>query len=268
MVGPSYTNCLKVNLVPRIFTEGRPKYRQRPWKRGFVSMESVIRAGDVFFPLSNFRCWTTKVYGDSLIWHLCGWNGSTKSKSERKGYDHSHHNVGPGTSYSIFTVVRHKDARQSHERWMVSLWNVLCLLISSPRFPLIPIPPEKPSESRLRSLLDMEPLNLYSYVSLSFTGLWSGSWEAVFEQEIRPTPAALIDKEFVAKMQAFFQKETEFNERLEQIQRVADRTARFNEKGGKIPERRPNGKRLPKEFSVGHLNTDTTESKCLKFCIE
>ena len=49
----------------------------------------------------------------------------------------------------------------------------------------------------------------------------------MFEQEIRPTPAALIDKEFVAKIQAFFQKETEFNERLEQIQRVADRTARF-----------------------------------------
>ena len=48
----------------------------------------------------------------------------------------------------------------------------------------------------------------------------------MFEQEIRPTPAALIDKEFVAKIQAFFQKETEFNERLEQIQRVADRTAR------------------------------------------
>ena len=33
----------------------------------------------------------------------------------------------------------------------------------------------------------------------------------MFEQEIRPTPAALIDKEFVAKIQAFFQKETEFN---------------------------------------------------------
>ena len=48
----------------------------------------------------------------------------------------------------------------------------------------------------------------------------------MFEQEIRSTPAALIDKEFVAKIQAFFQKETEFNERLEQIQRVADRTAR------------------------------------------
>ena len=40
--GLSYINCLKVNLVPRIFTEGRPKYRQRPWKRGFVTMESVI----------------------------------------------------------------------------------------------------------------------------------------------------------------------------------------------------------------------------------
>ena len=38
----------------------------------------------------------------------------------------------------------------------------------------------------------------------------------MFEQEIQPTPAALIDKEFVAKIQAFFQKETEFNERLEQ----------------------------------------------------
>ena len=63
----------------------------------------------------------------------------------------------------------------------------------------------------------------------------------MFEQEIRPTPAALIDKEFVAKIQAFFQKETEFNERLEQIQRVADRTARF--------QSAPNGKRLPKEFS-------------------
>ena len=36
----------------------------------------------------------------------------------------------------------------------------------------------------------------------------------MFEQEIRPTPAALIDKEFVAKIQAFFQKETEFNERF------------------------------------------------------
>ena len=90
----------------------------------------------------------------------------------------------------------------------------------------------------------------------------------MFEQEIRPTPAALIDKEFVGKIEAFFQKETEFNERLEQIQRVADRTARFKQKGGKIPERRPNGKRVPREFSVGHLNTDTTDSKCLKFCIE
>ena len=90
----------------------------------------------------------------------------------------------------------------------------------------------------------------------------------MFEQEIRPTPAALIDKEFVGKIEAFFQKETEFNERLELLQRVADRTARFKQKGGKIPERRPNGKRLPREFSVGHLNTDTTDSKCLKFCIE
>ena len=53
----------------------------------------------------------------------------------------------------------------------------------------------------------------------------------MFEQEIRPTPAALIDKEFVAKIQAFFQKETEFNERLEQIERVADRTARFQSTG-------------------------------------
>ena len=53
----------------------------------------------------------------------------------------------------------------------------------------------------------------------------------MFEHEIRPTPAALIDKEFVAKIQAFFQKETEFNERLEQIQRVADRTARFQSAG-------------------------------------
>ena len=90
----------------------------------------------------------------------------------------------------------------------------------------------------------------------------------MFEQEIRAKAAALIDKEFMAKIQAFFQKETEFKERLEQIQRVAARTASFNQKSGKIPERRPNGKRLPKEFSVGHLNTDTTESKCLKFCIE
>ena len=39
-------------------------------------------------------------------------------------------------------------------------------------------------------------------------------------------------------------------------------TARFKQKGGKIPERRPNGKTLPKEFSVGHL-TDTTESEYL-----
>ena len=52
----------------------------------------------------------------------------------------------------------------------------------------------------------------------------------MFEQEIRPTPAALIDREFVAKMQAFFQKETEFNELLEQIQRVADRTATILDK--------------------------------------
>ena len=88
---------------------------------------------------------------------------------------------------------------------------------------------------------------------LKLTGLSFGSSETLFEQEIRPTPATLIDKEFVAKIEAFFQKETEFNERLEQIQRVAE----------KLDLR----KRLPKEFSVGHL-TDTTESKCLKFCIE
>ena len=57
----------------------------------------------------------------------------------------------------------------------------------------------------------------------------------MFEQEIRPTPAALIDKEFVGKIEAFFQKETEFNERLEQLQRVADRTCtvRCKQKGRK-----------------------------------
>ena len=57
----------------------------------------------------------------------------------------------------------------------------------------------------------------------------------MFEQEIRPTPAALIDKEFVGKIEAFFQKETEFNERLEQIQRVADRTARLGRKDSRAP---------------------------------
>ena len=38
----------------------------------------------------------------------------------------------------------------------------------------------------------------------------------MFEQVIRPTPAALIDEEFVPKIEAFIQKQTEFNERLEQ----------------------------------------------------
>ena len=115
---------------------------------------------------------------------------------------------------------------------MVSLWNVLCLF---QRFPLIPIPPDKLSESRLRSLLDTEPLNLDSYVSFSL--LDCDNSETVFEHEIRPTPAALIDKEFVAKIEAFFQKETEFNERLEQIQRVAEqldlskRAGRFQSTG-------------------------------------
>ena len=33
---------------------------------------------------------------------------------------------------------------------------------------------------------------------------------------VRPTPAALIDEEFMAEIEAFFQKQTEFNERLEQ----------------------------------------------------
>ena len=33
----------------------------------------------------------------------------------------------------------------------------------------------------------------------------------MFEQEIRPTPAALIDEEFVTKIEAFFHKQTEFN---------------------------------------------------------
>ena len=38
----------------------------------------------------------------------------------------------------------------------------------------------------------------------------------MFEKEIRPTPAALIDEEFMAEIEAFFLKQTEFNERLEQ----------------------------------------------------
>ena len=43
--------------------EGRPKYRQRPWKRGFVTMESVIDGLKFTWAMC---CWTTKVYGDSL----------------------------------------------------------------------------------------------------------------------------------------------------------------------------------------------------------
>ena len=38
----------------------------------------------------------------------------------------------------------------------------------------------------------------------------------MFEKELRPTPSALIDEEFMAEIEAFFLTQTEFNERLEQ----------------------------------------------------
>ena len=107
---------------------------------------------------------TTKVYGASLTFMWVKWQYEIENRRNPKERATTIHTITSGTSSSIFTVVRHKDTRQSHERWMVSLWNVLCLF---QRFPLIPIPPDKLSESRLRSLLDMEPLNLDSYVSFS-----------------------------------------------------------------------------------------------------
>ena len=38
----------------------------------------------------------------------------------------------------------------------------------------------------------------------------------MFDKEIRLTPAALINEEFMVEIEAFFVKQTEFNERLEQ----------------------------------------------------
>ena len=79
----------------------------------------------------------------------------------------------------------------------------------------------------------------------------------MLEQEIRPTPAALIDEEFVKEIEAFFHKQTEFNERLEQ--RVAEQKSR------KIDSRLPNGKRLLKEFSVSHLTDTNLKVNALNF---
>ena len=49
---------------------------------GFRRFE--IRAGDVFFPLSNFRCWTTKVYGNSLTFMWVKWQYEIEIDEIRK----------------------------------------------------------------------------------------------------------------------------------------------------------------------------------------
>ena len=100
-----------------------------------------------------------------------------------------------------------------------------------PQIPTIPRPPapNASSENRRRCL---EPLNLGS------------SLHAGLLDERRA--ANLIDNHFIARIEAFFENQQKFNERLEK--RVTEHLKNERENASKQPT--PMKRRLPKELSV------------------
>ena len=139
-------------LVPRIFSEGQLSAilnypAAKTLETRFCDDENLVINGLKFaramcsflflFVFGRPRFYT------AIPWHLCRWNGS-KNWQHPKERATTIQAITSGT----FTVVRHKHTPVS---WMLNGRSLECSMpISSPRFPLIPRRPEKPSKNRLR----------------------------------------------------------------------------------------------------------------------
>ena len=71
----------------------------------------------------------------------------------------------------------------------------------------------------------------------------------MFEKELRPTPAALIDEKFMAEIEAFFPKANGV-QRTFGTKDGRTATCGFKQRAGRFKTyiKAPNSKRLPKEF--------------------